>query len=116
MTTKQQAELPRRGQRHERVMEMNEKAVDTVPVLAPGLAETPVRLPVEDEIEAVTAAMREDGPDGAELIIMVHRNGRMTMRAEHPPMQIAMYLMRLAEAIATELSGNEWPEPPTVVS
>lgn len=92
-----------------------EEERDLIPVYVP---EEPVDLDVSvtrssEELAAVTQAMLEDGPEGASLIIMVHRNGRLTMRAENKPMEIAAYLLKLATAIAEEIGAdNEWPKPP----
>ena len=89
------------------------EAVDTtdlIPVIPP--VEIAKSL-AEIEIDAVVQAMQSDGPAGAELLLMVHRDGRMTLRAEHPPMVIAAYLLKFATSLAEELGEtNQWPEPP----
>ena len=71
---------------------------------------------LDDEVEQVREAMTSDGPQGALLILMAHRDGRITLRSNYAPEQTAAWLYELAFTLMREYPDNQWPGAPQDVA
>lgn len=64
---------------------------------------------LDSELEQVAEAMTSDGPQGALVILMAHRDGRVTLRSSYAPKQTAGWLYELAITLMKEYPTDQWP-------
>ena len=64
---------------------------------------------LESELTEVTAAMASDGPQGALLLLIAHRDGRITLRSHYEPHETAAWLHEVGVSLIGEYPNNEWP-------
>lgn len=66
---------------------------------------------LDTEMEQVAEAMQSDGPQGALIILMAHRDGRITLRSNYDPHQTASWMYELAITLMQQYPENQWPTP-----
>lgn len=64
---------------------------------------------LEDEQRQVAEVMASDGPNGALLLLIAHRDGRITLRSNYSPHDTAAWMYEVGVSLVGEYPDNEWP-------
>ena len=68
------------------------------------------QVPDEESVfSEIKDALESDGPGGPGLVLLVHNDGRVTLKSSYDPQTVAGWLNEFAMNLIAQYPNNQWP-------